>query len=271
MAISMIRKLITVLSLGLSLISGASQQPTYPIVMTDNTKEKINQIIESEITPNPSLSQSDLIDRISVKFLGTPYLANTLIGGPKEHEALVVNFEGVDCFTYLDYVLALTQSQNESSFLNALVKVRYKNAEVSYFHRKHFFTDWFAESPKNAIDVTSTLTQNTITLTKQLNQKSDSSEYIKGLGIISRKVTYIPGNLITQQVLNNLQQGDFVGVYSPVNGLDVSHTGLVIKKDERVFYRNASSLSKNNKVVDTPFIEYMQSKPGIIVLRALNQ
>ncbi|WP_336845156.1 DUF1460 domain-containing protein [Providencia rettgeri] len=267
----MIKKLMTILSAGLSIISCASQQPTYPIVMTENTKERINQIIESEIIPNPALSQRDLIDPISAKFLETPYLANTLIGGPKQQEALVVNFEGVDCFTYLDYVLALTQSQDEPSFLSALVKVRYKNSEVSYYHRKHFFTDWFAESPKNAIDVTSTLTPNTITLTKQLNQKSDGSEYIKGLGVKSRNVAYIPGNLITQQVLNNLQQGDFVGVYSLIDGLDVSHTGLVIKKNGNVFYRNASSLSKNNKVVDTPFIEYMQSKPGIIVLRALNQ
>lgn len=189
MTISMLRKLITLLSLGLSVISCKSQQPTYPIVMSNNTKEKINQIIESEITPNQSLSQEDLISHISAKFLGIPYLANTLIGGPEQQEALVVNFEGVDCFTYLDYVLALTQSHDESSFLNELVKVRYKNAEVNYYHRKHFFTDWFAESPKNAIDVTSTLTQNTITINKQLNQKSDGSEYIKGLGITSRHVT----------------------------------------------------------------------------------
>lgn len=84
-------------------------------------------------------------------------------------------------------------------------------------------------------------------------------------------MTYIPGSLINQKVLNNLQQGDFIGVYSTIDGLDVSHTGLVIKKNGQVFYRNASSLSKNNKVVDTSFIEYMQSKPGIVVLRALNK
>ncbi|CAG9436710.1 DUF1460 domain-containing protein [Providencia alcalifaciens] len=263
----MLKKIMTMLSLGLSLISCASQQTIHPIVMSDNTKEKINQIINSEIKPNQSLSQGDLLSRISAKFLETPYLANTLIGDREQQEVLVVNFEGVDCFTYLDYVLALSQSEDESSFLSELAKVRYKNAEVNYFHRKHFFTDWFAEYPKNAVDVTSTLTLNTITINKKLNRKSDGNEYIKGLGVIPRKITYIPGSLITQSVVNNLQEGDFVGVYTPIDGLDVSHTGLVIKKNGEVFYRNASSLSKNKKVVDTPFIEYMRLKPGIIVLR----
>ncbi|WP_146674791.1 N-acetylmuramoyl-L-alanine amidase-like domain-containing protein, partial [Salmonella enterica] len=33
-------------------------------------------------------------------------------------------------------------------------------------------------------------------------------------------------------------------------------------------FRNASSLAANRKVVDTPFMEYMHSRPGIVVLRA---
>ncbi|HHR6038874.1 TPA: DUF1460 domain-containing protein [Providencia alcalifaciens] len=270
----MIKTLISILSvllLGTLLTFCTHQQPKYLIVMSDNTKDKVTQIIESEIKPNQSLSKGELISHISEQFLEVPYLGNTLIGGPEQQEALVINFEGVDCFTYLDYVIALSQSHDKSSFLKSLVKVRYKNAEVGYYHRKHFFTDWFAESPINTIDITSTLSPDTITINKQLNQKADGDEYIKGLGIIPRKVTYIPGSLITEKVLNKLQQGDLVGVYSPISGLDVSHTGIVIKKNGQVFYRNASSLSKNKKVVDTPFIEYMESKPGIVVLRALNQ
>ncbi|WP_443089514.1 DUF1460 domain-containing protein [Xenorhabdus sp. Sc-CR9] len=255
--------------LAFSLISCASNdQPGYPIVISDSAKEKINNIINSEIKPNKNLTQGELIDRVSASFLGTPYLANTLIGSPDQQEALVVNFDAVDCFTYLDYVVALTKSANETSFLNSLVNTRYKNSDVSYYKRKHFFTDWYAVSPRNAIDVTSTLSPDAITVEKLLNQKSDGSEYIKGLGVTPRMVTYIPGEAINQKVLDNMQDGDFAGVYSPINGLDVSHTGIVIKKDNQVLYRNASSLSKNNKVVDTPFIKYMSSKPGVIILRA---
>ncbi|EDN0048312.1 DUF1460 domain-containing protein, partial [Salmonella enterica subsp. enterica serovar Indiana] len=103
---------------------------------------------------------------------------------------------------------------------------------------------------------------------KQLNHKPDGGEYIPGLGIHPRKINYIPGRAINQQVMNHLKNGDYIGVYSPLDGLDVSHVGIVVRHDEQVWFRNASSLAANRKVVDTPFMEYMHSRPGIVVLRA---
>lgn len=261
-------KLPLIALLVLSLVSCSSGNlADYPIVMSDNALEKINRIIESEVKPNNSLQRGELIDHVSALFLGTPYLADTLIGSPEQQESLVINFDAVDCFTYLDYVVALTKSSDVSSFFNSLVNTRYKNSSVKYYNRKHFFTDWYALSPESAVDVTSTLSPDTIRIEKQLNRKSNGDEYIKGLGVIPRTITYIPAKSINQKVFDNMQNGDLVGVYTPLSGLDVSHTGFVIKKHNQVFYRNASSLSKNNKVVDTPFMEYMHSKPGIVVLR----
>ncbi|HGY0255815.1 N-acetylmuramoyl-L-alanine amidase-like domain-containing protein, partial [Klebsiella pneumoniae] len=49
--------------------------------------------------------------------------------------------------------------------------------------------------------------------------------------------------------------------------LDVSHVGIIIKDHNNIWFRNASSLAKNRKVVDSPFIRYMATKPGIVVLR----
>ncbi|EBE4966290.1 DUF1460 domain-containing protein, partial [Salmonella enterica] len=54
----------------------------------------------------------------------------------------------------------------------------------------------------------------------------------------------------------------------PLEGLDVSHVGIVVRHDGQVWFRNASSLAANRKVVDSPFLEYMRAKPGIVVLRA---
>jgi len=65
-----------------------------------------------------------------------------------------------------------------------------------------------------------------------------------------------------------LKNGDYIGVYSPVEGLDVSHMGIVIRHDGKVWFRNASSLAINIKVVDASFLEYMRPKPGIVVLRS---
>lgn len=264
------KKLFFVAIFSFSLVSHASSSyADYAIVTSDNAFEKINAIIAREVKPNRALQQGALIDRVSSAFLGVPYVADTLVGGPEKPEALVINLEGVDCFTYLDYVIALTKSLDASDFVDALVSTRYKDSNVAYYNRKHFFTDWYALSPLNAIDVTATLSPNAVAVEKQLNQQANGDEYIKGLGPIARRVTYIPGDLIDQQVLDNMLDGDLVGIYTPLSGLDVTHTGFVIKKEGEVFYRNASSLSMNNKVVDAPFIEYMRDKPGIIVLRTL--
>lgn len=69
-------------------------------------------------------------------------------------------------------------------------------------------------------------------------------------------------------MLDNLKTGDYVGVYTQLEGLDVTHVGVVIRHDGQVWFRNASSLSANQKVIDTPLMEYAHAKPGIIVLRA---
>ncbi|EDX8203923.1 DUF1460 domain-containing protein, partial [Salmonella enterica subsp. enterica serovar Paratyphi A] len=134
--------------------------------------------------------------------------------------------------------------------------------------RRHFFSDWFAATPRNARDVTPDISPDYVVVDKQLNHKPDGGEYIPGLGIHPRKINYIPGRAINQQVMNHLKNGDYIGVYSPLDGLDVSHVGIVVRHDEQVWFRNASSLAANRKVVDTPFMEYMHSRPGIVVLRA---
>lgn len=83
----------------------------------------------------------------------------------------------------------------------------------------------------------------------------------------SRKINYIPGRAVNQAVLDRLKNGDFIGIYSPLDGLDVSHIGIVVRHDGEVWFRNASSLPRNGQVVDTPFMAYMRTKPGIVVVR----
>lgn len=239
----------------------------YQTIMDTVTAEKVSQIIRSDVIPSSDENHGEVISRVSSAFLDTSYQADTLIGGPGTPEALVVNFNGVDCFTLADYVEALTHSHDQKSFLHNLTQVRYTGGNVDYLSRRHFFSDWFATTPHNARDVTPDISPDYATANKQLNRKPDGGEYIPGLGIHSRKINYIPGNTISHQVLDRLKTGDYVGVYSPLEGLDVSHVGIVVRHDRQVWFRNASSLAANRKVVDSPFLEYMRAKPGIVVLR----
>lgn len=263
----MLKLSLTAFLMALLVACSAYHSDEYAISVSERTLEKASSIIENEIKPNAHLTSGDLIVHTSRLFMDTPYQAGTLISNSNHPYALVVNFDLLDCFTYLDYVIALSQSFDNASFLSALVNVRYKKSNVTYYDRKHFFSDWYAVSPQIAADITAVISPDAITVPKQLNQKVEGGEYIQGLGVIPRLVTYIPSDKITQSVLDNLQNGDLVGVYSPKIGLDVTHTGIIVKENNQILYRNASSLSKYNKVVDLPFMDYIRSKPGIVVLR----
>ncbi|QNT79350.1 DUF1460 domain-containing protein [Entomobacter blattae] len=240
----------------------------YRTVIDETSKEKINKIILSEVIPLAGKSHGSIVSSVSSSFLGTPYQAGTLTGNLNTPEALVVNFNGVDCFVLADYVEALSRSHDQKTFLYNLVKIRYVNNKVDYLSRRHFFSDWFASTPRIARDVTPEISPNYIVTEKHLNRTSKGGEYIPGLGVIPRKINYIPQQFINEQVVNNLKIGDYVGIYSPLEGLDVSHVGIIVRHDNKTWFRNASSLAINKKVVDSPFMSYVHSKPGIIVLRA---
>jgi hypothetical protein len=52
-----------------------------------------------------------------------------------------------------------------------------------------------------------------------------------------------------------------------MQGLDVSHVGIIIKNNNVVNLRHA--FSEKGKVVEQNFREYIINKPGIIILRPI--
>lgn len=241
----------------------------YPISVSKGTRETIDKMINESVRKSPHLSSAELVESISGTFLGVSYKENTLGGGKFQSEVLVVNLDDVDDLTFLGYVMALSRATSWSVFLNTLVSTRYKDSKVDYYKRKFFFTDWSASSPQNMFDVTTDISPNYIMVEKQLNWKADGSEYVYGLGTIPRTIAYIPAQYINQRVLDNLKTGDYVGIYSPNVGLDVSHAGIVIKKGNQVLYRSVSLLPDMMKVVDLNFLDYVSGAQGIIVLRPI--
>ena len=157
------------------------------------------------------------------------------------------------------------------SFDKKLIETRYVKNDVSYLTRRHFFSDWVSEDAPNAQDVTGTLTDETQLVSKTLNQAKDGKVYITGLHPKERDITYIPADKINDNVISNLQDGDYIGIYTPIEGLDVTHTGLFINTPDGPMLRNASSKSIYMKVVDSPFIEYVKDTPGIVVYRAIDR
>lgn len=197
-------------------------------------------------------------DKFGEYFLNTPYKANTLIGSIDTKEQLVVRTDYFDCFTFIDYIEA---SKSDKSIEKAIVDIRYKNGIVEYTKRNHFFSDWVVFN-KNIKDITCKVGICKKTL-KKLNQKSKNKVYLQGIEIIQREIYYTKPQELRYDKLKN---GDYIGIYTTKEGLDVTHVGIAIEKNNSWVFRHASSKAK--KVIESNLQEYIKNKDGILIYRS---
>jgi hypothetical protein len=227
------------------------------------SEKHINHLLQE----SPAISDfSARIYFLSKEFLDVPYKESTLIGDGNTDEVLVINLEEVDCFTFLEYVEALRISKSFSEFKENLVKVRYQFGEIAFEKRNHFFTDWKEFNSEFIDNVTEDIAEGkSKRITKNLNEKDDESHFLPGVPCRKQEIAYIPSSVIDERISGKLRTGDYAGIYSERKGLDVSHVGILIRNNNAVFIRHASS--SHGKVVDEDFQKYVSDKPGIIVLR----
>jgi hypothetical protein len=204
------------------------------------------------------------VDYVSRQFLGTRYEEKTLVGSPEEPEELVIRLGAVDCFTLIDYVEAMRLSGSFEGFRVELRRVRYRKGVVGYATRNHFFTDWTESSMLR--DVTAEVGRSRAQRSdKVLNRKGDGSLFLAGIPEKKRNVTYIPVQALDEAMMDKLQTGDYVGIYTETEGLDVSHVGIIIRQENAIQFRHASLVER--MVVDQNFQGYLRGKPGVVVLR----
>lgn len=238
------------------------------IMMNDDTINKLQAILALRAAV-PEADKGRTIELLSQTFLDTPYMANQLVGSASTPEQLVIDFRGVDCFTYLDYVEALRTANSENAFIENVIQTRYINGNIDFRHRKHFFTDWAQTRHILAVDITPQLSPHAVNVVKQLNRKAKGDVYLPGISVQERRVTYIPSEFIDQHVIAQLHTGDYIGIYSKLPGLDVTHTGFFIATPKGPRLRHASSRKDIMKVTDSDFTGYILNTPGIVVLRPL--
>ncbi|WP_235610660.1 DUF1460 domain-containing protein [Bordetella sp. H567] len=243
-------------------------QQTAIATMSEETSRKLDTLLAIRAA-NAGLSAGQLIELLSREFLGTPYKGNMLKGSATSPEQLVIDFSGLDCFTYLDYVEAARKATTKAGYVGHLIQTRYVDGDIDFVHRRHFFTDWADRTQVLADDVTATISTHAVTVEKRLNRKSDGGSYLPGLPVVERNITYIPSEFIDANVISQLRTGDLIGIYSTADGLDVTHVGFFVETSDGPVLRNASSKKINMKVVDSPFLEYVNNTPGIVVLRPL--
>lgn len=247
--------------------------PMPSIVMSEPFKEKISlgqwdtESLSRLLRETKDLEPGQRVSILSEAMVGIPYDDKTLIGDANTAEVLVIELARVDCFTFVDYLEAMRLSSNFEEFKNNLIAVRYKGAKIHFLHRRHFFSDWVSDGLSSVFDATETIGgSKTKKVKKILNLKKDRSKYLTGLPPVERTISYIPSSALDRHLLSRLKTGDYIGIYTRRQGLDVSHIGLFIRdRGGREIFRHASSLKA--KVVDEDFMQYVSKRAGIVVIR----
>ena len=106
--------------------------------------------------PSPS-ANAEKIDALSRTLIGSAYLGGSVGEGEqgKYDKDPLTRFDVFDCTTYVETVLAGAMSSTSEEFEANLMRLRYKDAQVSFVTRNHFPSlDWFHNNQESLQDIT---------------------------------------------------------------------------------------------------------------------
>ncbi len=233
---------------------------------------------------------SELFIDAAKAFLSTPYVSNTL--EVNDAEKLVVNLQGVDCVTLLEYSLAIALSTKKGNgsfedFARFLICNRYRGGIIDgYPSRLHYFTEWlFEKQEAGLIEMLNNLRgskpHNTkvgfMTLRHHLYKQLKNEAYLQEMAKIEANISAIKMNFIPKENLRSVEHlikdGDMIAFATSIEGLDVSHTGIALQQSGRLFLLHASTKSNQVEISPVPLVEYIKPSrnvKGILVGRLLD-
>lgn len=204
------------------------------------------------------------IEAVSERALGTPYFLGPLGEGPNApyDQKPLIDLKRVDCVTFCEQTLALALSPTYGQAVQTLQKIRYDKGEIKMECRNHYFmADWIPHNAWLVSDISARL-PGAMPLTRTIShQNLFASQGFKGIQVRQKDRTltlhYVPEDKL-DQALPHLQSGDIGVLIQDLPGIFAAHTGLVIKKQGKLYLRNATSLAPR-QVVDTPFADLITS------------
>ncbi len=231
----------------------------------------------------------EIVTAAGLFFLETPYIAGTL--DKSDDEALVINFRGMDCVTFVESALGAAvayraQQTAFDAFATMLKCIRYRDGHIDgYPSRLHYFTDWLQDNAgKGILEIVSNelghepmdeivnFMSSHAHLYKQLNDPAvlqQTREAEKNLSLL--RFNYIPKTEIELHE-GQIEEGDILAFVTSIAGLDVSHTGIAVFVDGRLHLMHASTRTQRVELTEVPlhtYIEHNQRVTGILVARVL--
>jgi len=234
-----------------------------------------------------SLPISELIPEIGYSFLGIPYVGATLENGLEEK--MVLNLRELDCTTFVENCLALARTVKSGktdfeSYVSELEQIRYRNGiRNQYLSRIHYFSEWIHNNSEKKI-VTAEPNLNGEKFIKDIKFMSSHPESYPVLKdhpeliptLVNQEKTlssvefYYFSKSNPENLLKNLHHGDIIGLTSSTEGLDINHTGIIVRKDGQFHLLHAGLTAKMVVISDGPisdFIKPESKNTGIMIAR----
>lgn len=235
----------------------------------------------------------DVVSYFAKKFVGIPYVANTL--EVNDEEQLVVNLRQMDCTTYVETVVSLALCVQNGQFtyqdyINALRNLRYRNGVIDgYGSRLHYFSDWIdnnenmgfvkeVQSPNPPFSAIQVLNLDFMSKHPHSYKALRISPYLveeireTEINLNGKKMNYIPKSSLanTSLLRKVVRNGDILAVVTNVKGLDIAHLGIALWRKDGLHMLHASS--KQGRVVEDnntlrTYLNGNKSFLGIRVLR----
>ena len=231
------------------------------------------------------------------KLLGVPYVAGTL--DVSDGESLVVNLREMDCTTFVENVMALSNAVRQADvafehFTTQLTKIRYCDGAIDgYASRNHYFSEWIESGVRHGM-LSDVLEEKGCSLPlkcRKLNLNfmsthTDTYPQLKGdtmetarivqkeQRMNGKEIRYIPKDAFAsmRSFRGVICDGDILALVTKISGLDVSHVGIAQWKNGQLHLLHASS--KYGRVLLDPqtLYHYLRKSPlllGVRVLRIL--
>lgn len=270
----------------LGLNSSLSQNSANSLLFKAEDKQLVEQKLQY-FENKASTPINELIVEIGQSFLGTPYVSATLENGIDEK--MVINLRELDCTTFVENVLALSRTvksgkKDFKSFVAELQKIRYrKGVRNGYPSRLHYFSDWISDNQQKGI-VDGNVNRNGLKIEKAINYMSthpadypvlkEHPELVSAIAeqekeLCRHEFWYFPKN-DTGNLYKNLKHGDIIALTSSMEGVDINHVGIIIRKGSEFYLLHAPLSGKKVLISDGPITDFLtptSKNSGIMIAR----
>src|SRR5713101_4072272 len=173
------------------------------------------------------------IDVLSRHFLGLSYKPDPLIGSAATAEVFTASFDGFDCVTYIESILALAFASNVDDFIEWLRKIRYERGRIQWERRNHYMTLWIRNNVREGIIRPLAMPAIPVLSRERV------LNVVPGLAARRTHLRCVPKPAV-RRLAAHLQSGDLMFFVSTRKNLDVFHAGIIVRDGKSIRMRHAS-------------------------------